>query len=142
MDKENAKIRIKKALQLAGKKQSHLAKMLGYERGTVSEMLNGSGEPPLKYIEATSKLTGFTIEWLGTGKGPPKIEGYTIADDDSAIKFNEPNEIYDLQSEVERLRKENEQLKIQNEALLKAFRAIGHGQSESKRNVANGDCNS
>lgn len=60
----DTKTRILIALKKGKVSQTALAKELGVVRGTVSEMLSREGEPPLRYIEATSKLTGISMDWI------------------------------------------------------------------------------
>lgn len=49
--------------------KSKLAQMLGFERGSISDLLKKPGDPPLHYVEAVSKLTGVSIQWILSGEG-------------------------------------------------------------------------
>jgi transcriptional regulator with XRE-family HTH domain len=70
---ETSKKRISEALHDAKKTQSDLARKLGLNRSTVSQLLNSeAGDLPLKYVHATADITGYSIEWLANGKGPKK----------------------------------------------------------------------
>lgn len=55
------------ALKKSKVTQQSLAKELNLGRGAVSDMLKKAGDPPLKYVEATAKLTGYSKEWLLNG---------------------------------------------------------------------------
>ncbi|MBA4056648.1 MAG: hypothetical protein C0490_18180 [Marivirga sp.] len=69
----DARKRIIEALDKSGKTRQALADQLGLGRGAVSDMLNKEGElDSIKYLEATADLTGYSFEWLRTGKGPEK----------------------------------------------------------------------
>jgi hypothetical protein len=81
---KTAKERIIEALQRAGKRPVDLARELDLERGTVSEMLKKPGDPPVKYIEAAIKLTGFSYEWITTGMG--EIEDGVIEHDHASMQ--------------------------------------------------------
>lgn len=72
-DSQGIKNRINRALNDAGVSQRDLARKLGKSSASVSEMLSKPGElDSIKYIEAAADLTGFTFEWLRTGKGSMK----------------------------------------------------------------------
>jgi phage repressor protein C with HTH and peptisase S24 domain len=83
-----SKERITQALTEAKKKPADLARELNVSRGSVSDMLNSDGEPPMRYIQGTAKLTGFLVEWLTTGKGLKRKE-QGGNDDGSALRNNE-----------------------------------------------------
>jgi hypothetical protein len=55
--------------------KAKLAKMLGFERASISEMLKSPGDPPIHYVKAVSELTGKNMEWLLTGKSPEVFDG-------------------------------------------------------------------
>lgn len=63
----SVKDRIDQALRMAGKTRADLAREMNLERGSVSGMLNKEGDPPIRYLEATSKITGRTVRWILTG---------------------------------------------------------------------------
>jgi phage repressor protein C with HTH and peptisase S24 domain len=66
----------KRILELTARQrglQAQLSKMLGHKSASISEMLKKPGDPPLKYVEAVSKLTGRRVDWILTGQGPEMI---------------------------------------------------------------------
>ena len=55
-----------------GKSQRDLAKHMGLSSPTVSSMLSKNDIDSVKYIKAVEDLTGYSFEWLRTGKGTEK----------------------------------------------------------------------
>jgi len=71
---QDARNRIIEALEKSNVSRQALADKLGLGRGAVSAKLNAEGEfDSVKYLEAAAELTGYTFDWLRTGKGPEKI---------------------------------------------------------------------
>lgn len=76
------------ALSRAGKSQSELAKRLGKQTGTVSEMLGKDTDiDSIQYVQATAELTGYRFEWLRTGNGPETEAEPTSEVNDVSIKY-------------------------------------------------------
>lgn len=67
------KKRISDVIEPRGLK-AKLAKMLGFERASISDMLKTPGDPPVHYVKAVSELTGRRVEWLLTGEGPELVD--------------------------------------------------------------------
>lgn len=81
-DNQTKKIRINRALEESGKSQRDLAKAMGKSSAAVSEMLSKEGEiDSISYLEATAELTGFSFEWLRTGKGEEKAKDISVVED-------------------------------------------------------------
>lgn len=56
---------------IADKKQNNFAKKVGIPAGTLNRYITGEVKnPPIDKIVKISKATGYTIQWLATGKGP------------------------------------------------------------------------
>lgn len=66
-ENQTIKDRIKLALEQSHKSQRDLARELGLSSPTVSDLLNRDGDPPLKYVDATSRITGYDVKWLLEG---------------------------------------------------------------------------
>jgi hypothetical protein len=76
--------RIFYALRMSGKSQSNLADELQIARSSVSTMLKKEGDLPMKYLEATAKITGFSFDWIRTGVGSEKQAAVKESDQHSS----------------------------------------------------------
>jgi hypothetical protein len=112
------KKRISEVIKPRGLK-AKLAKLLGYSRASVSDMLISRGDPPIHYVKAVSELTGKSIDWLLHGENQ---EGKIYA-------LEEPMTTYE---EVRKLKEENQRLKTEIEVLRSALREIGAGSKGKK----------
>lgn len=112
------KRRMREAMQERGM-QAKLAKLLGFERASISNMLDADGDPPLHYVKAVSDLTGRSVEYFLTGK-----------EDVSIVR--EPlmtNAEVSMSRELSQLREEVARLKFEVEILRSALREIGAGRN-------------
>jgi len=60
--------RIKMALDARDIKQKDLAKILGVTQATVSSYISGKIDASVNVLLVVAKMTGFTLDWLITGK--------------------------------------------------------------------------
>jgi phage repressor protein C with HTH and peptisase S24 domain len=73
-------IRIAKAIVgVAKKKRNEFAELLGVPASNLSRWINGTVAPSYEYIIKIGNLSGVSLEWLLTGKGPMERESFEIA---------------------------------------------------------------
>ncbi len=67
--------RIRRARALAGLTQHELASRLGVHRGAVTQWEHPDGSAPnMSHLIAIAVHTGVNLEWLGTGRGTPRVQ--------------------------------------------------------------------
>jgi len=86
-DVQTIKDRIKLALDKSKKSQRDLARELGLASATVSGLLNREGDPPLKYVEAVSRITNVPVDFLLNG-----VARNAFNDDEGNLIVNVVNE--------------------------------------------------
>ena len=103
------KKRILEALRKSRKTQQLLAVELGVSRGAVSDMLKKEGDPPLKYVEATAKITGVSADWILYGN-----------DGQPANIVSEPGGVYSREHFIQKVKDQQQIIALQaeNSALL------------------------
>ncbi len=89
--------------------KAKLAKMLGFERGSISDMLKKPSDPPIHYVQAVSELTGKSVDWILTGK--------EAAEDDPEwlVKNTNKEQLESLEARIEKRVYYTELLKQKNE---------------------------
>lgn len=100
-------MRIRQARRRAGMSQEQLARELGVRRSAVSnwEAATHAGMPTMENLVALARLCNVSLEWLGTGRGPMKLDHLFIPEV-PAVDL----ELVELDSEKE---------------LLRSFRSLG-----------------
>lgn len=61
---ESIAVRLRKAMEVAGKKQADLVRETGLDRGSISSYLSGKYEPKQKAIYKLSQALGVSESWL------------------------------------------------------------------------------
>lgn len=112
------KERISLALERSDKSQRDLAKVMGLSPPTVSSMLAKDEIDSIKYLKAVEGLTGFSFEWLRTGKGQEKNEPVDKTEDASLDywkdKLKSKDELIDeLRNRIGEMKKYQELLEKQ-----------------------------
>jgi transcriptional regulator with XRE-family HTH domain len=111
--------RISLALERSDKSQRDLAKLMGLSPPTVNSMLSKDEIDSIKYLKAVEELTGFSFEWLRTGKGQEKNGPIDKTDDVSLEywkdKLKSKDELIDeLRSRILEMKKYQELLEKQS----------------------------
>ena len=96
------KKRILEALRKSRKTQQLLAVELGVSRGAVSDMLKKEGDPPLKYVEATAKITGVSADWILYGN-----------DGQPANIVSEPGGVYSREHFIQKVKDQQQIIALQ-----------------------------
>ena len=65
--------RVRIAREGAKLSQGRLAQLVGVTQPTISELENGDGETSL--LPKIARFTGYSVDWLDSGDGPPKPPG-------------------------------------------------------------------
>ena len=74
---KNLEERIKYIIKDRGLSQQKLADGIGISASAVNQWCNGSVHSiNIENAFAIAKLTGFSAEWIGTGKGPVRIQAH------------------------------------------------------------------
>ena len=116
-DNQDINDRVKLAMAKSNVSQRELARQMGLSSPTVSAMLSKKIDS-IKYIEAISKATGYSFEWLRTGEG----EGYKVEEEKAPV-VSEPAGVYSelvkTQRDLITCMKEKEQVQRELDGLKK-----------------------
>jgi predicted transcriptional regulator len=76
-------LRIEEAMRDSSHSPSQVAvaKLLGIKQPSVSEWARGLGRPTTKNLEALAIKTGFSMEYLRTGRGPKRVPAVSREDE-------------------------------------------------------------